>query len=95
MKRHFSNATVFTETSHTMQNDLIHWMGQLITKRILSKLSEASFVTIQIDESPDVSKREQLSVVFRYVSNSEVCERFVDFIDCSLYWTLYMKMCFN
>ena len=70
-KRHFSNATVFTRNSPTVQNDFMHCMVQLATRRILSELSEASFVAIQIDESPDVSKREQISVAFRYVSNHE------------------------
>ena len=52
----------------------MHCMGQLVTKRILNELSEASFVAIQMDESPDVSRREQISVVFRYISNHEGSE---------------------
>ena len=77
-------ATVFIGTSSKVQNDLIYCMGQLIMKKILAELAEANCVAIQIDESPDLSKKEQLSIVFRYVANHEVFERFVDFVDCSL-----------
>ena len=36
------------------------------------------------EEICDVSKREQLSLVFRYFSKFRVCERFIEFIECRL-----------
>ena len=37
----------------------------------MNELSGANFVAIELDESPDVSKREQLSLVFAVSLNSE------------------------
>ena len=49
---------------------------------ILDVLAVTNFVAIALDESPNISKREQLSLVFRYIANLKVCERFVEFIEC-------------
>ena len=55
-----------------------------MTKEILEELAAAKFVAIELDESPEISKLEQLSLVFRYVSKFRVCGCFIEFIDCSL-----------
>ena len=84
LRRHFSEATVFVGTSPQVQYDLIHCMSRVMKEEICDELSGANFVAIELDESPDVSKRDQLSLVFRYVSKFRVCERFIEFIECSL-----------
>ena len=37
---------------------------------------------MELDESIDVSKREQLSLVFLYISTFKVCKRFAEFKEC-------------
>lgn len=39
-----------------------------MAEKIFSEFADTNFVAIELDESHDVSKREQLSLVFRYVS---------------------------
>ena len=62
---------------------MICCIAKLFTSEILSQLNAGNFVVIELDESPDISKHEQLSLVFRCVYNFQVFERFVEFIDCS------------
>ena len=66
-----------------VKNHLIFCTAKLVTSEILSQLNAANFVAIELDESPDVSKHEQLSLVSGYVYNFQVFGRFVEFIDCS------------
>ncbi len=39
---------------------------------------------MELYESPDILKQEQLSAVLRYVLKGKAIERFVEFDDCSL-----------
>ena len=82
LRKHFTDA--FIGTSKHVQNDLICCIAKLVTSEIISELNAANFVAIELDETPDISKHEQLSLVLRYVYNFQVFERFVEFVDCSV-----------
>lgn len=58
-------------------------MSSVMTVKILSELACATFVSVEVDESPDISKQEQISLVFRYISQFQVFERFIEFVECS------------
>lgn len=75
---------VFSGLSNDIQNDLIKSVAAVIRSRIKSEISQSHFVSIIVDESPDISHREQLSFIFRYVCGENVEERFIGFFDCSM-----------
>ena len=56
-----------TYMSADIQNQLLSIIGDHIQGQILSKVAEAVYFTIVADEVTDVSNKEQLSIVLRYV----------------------------
>ncbi len=80
---HLETSTVFKGTSNRIQNDLISSVAAVIRKSISKEVSETSFVSIEADETTDVSRKAQFSVVLRYLRGDEVVESFIGFIDIS------------
>lgn len=84
LAHHLHSNDLFKGLSHEIQNDLITSVTSVLTNRIENEIQKARFISIQLDETPDVSGHEQLSVLFRYVNISDdasdntfgVCERF-------------------
>ena len=56
-----------TFLGHAIQNELIEVMAGKVTEKIRGELNQASYYTIIADETKDISKKEQLSIVLRYV----------------------------
>ena len=54
-------------TSPQIQNDLLHIMASIVQSRISTDVRKAGIYSILADETKDCSKREQLSIVLRYV----------------------------
>ena len=46
------------------------------------------FVSIMLDETPDVMSKSQLSTVLRYVKEGDLLERFVGFTDINSEWSV-------
>nr|CAI5865135.1 unnamed protein product [Callosobruchus analis] len=82
--------------SPTIQNEIISLLGTTVRNNIISEIKKVLFLTIILDATQDLSKIDQLSVVFRYISVTEnddkvpkeikICESFLGFIavtDCS------------
>ena len=67
-------------TSKGIQNELIEIVGNTIQLDIISEVRAAQFYSIIADEVTDVSNKEELSLVLRYMFNDEIKEVFVDFI---------------
>ena len=67
-----------TFLGHGIQNKLVAVMGRKIMKKIQAEVSEAQYYTIT-DESKDISKKEQLSIILRYVYRGIIHERFVGY----------------
>ncbi|CAG9832703.1 unnamed protein product [Diabrotica balteata] len=69
--------------SNHFQNELIHLLSRNIQKEILSCLRAAKYYSIILDESPDASHVEQLTVIIRFVYCSpyevEIREHFLGF----------------
>nr|CAI5852486.1 unnamed protein product [Callosobruchus analis] len=55
----------------TIQNEIISLLGTTVRNNIISEFKKASFLTIILDTTQDLSKIDQLSVVFRYISVTE------------------------
>ncbi|GBP66962.1 hypothetical protein EVAR_49937_1 [Eumeta japonica] len=70
--------SVFSGLSSDIQNNLIKSIAQVIRDNF------AKFVSVIADETPDISHREQMSVIFRYLTKTGIEERFVGFFDVTL-----------
>ena len=79
---HFSQATIRAKyTSPTIQNELISILGEQIRESIVNQIpSDAPYFSILADKVTDVSNREQLSLVIRFVdSDGYIHEEFLGF----------------
>lgn len=83
MKDHLESNSVFKGTSSDIQNDLIESVKYVIQEIILEELKNTDFVSIQADETTDVTCRAQFSIIVRYVYKNEIYERFLGFYDVS------------
>lgn len=75
------NASYISKTS---QNKLIKCCGQFITDKIVGDVTKARFFSILADEASDINNKEQLSLVIRFVDESnKIREEFLKFVECS------------
>lgn len=66
-------------THHDIQNELLDIIANMIRKAISSEVMEAEHFALMVDETKDVSKQEQLSIVVRYMHQEKIHEEFLDF----------------
>ncbi|XP_070682484.1 uncharacterized protein [Malus domestica] len=65
-------------TSPDIQKDLVHAAACETTNAIMFDIGDDAFFSVLVDESRDISVKEQMVVVLRYVNtNRQVVERFV------------------
>ena len=86
LKEHIETADKnMTYLSKTTQNQLISATSKFIRNAILTNINNGSrFYSIMADEATDISNKEQLSVVVRYVDSSKVIrEAFLGFCHLS------------
>ena len=69
-----------TFLGHALQNELLAVMAGKVMEKIQAEVCEAHYYTIMADETRDISKKEQLSVLVRYVHNGLIHERFIGYI---------------
>ena len=74
-----------TWTSHDIQNEILQIMAHKIQRDIASDIQDAAWFSLIVDETTDISVKEQVSICLRYVSKPyEVHEDFVGFYETSL-----------
>ena len=78
-----SASTSFKGMSNRTQNDLISSVASVMIDRVKAEIKQSDFVAVMVDETPDVSGREQLVLVLRYFRDSEVVDRFIKYVDVS------------
>ena len=68
--------------SPEIQNTLLQVMGNLVRKAVCREIQKASIFSILVDETKDCSKKEQMSISFRYVDvdSATIFERFLTFV---------------
>ena len=77
------NAGVVTGVSADIQNDLIECIDSVVQDQIDKEIEDCTFLSIQIDETTDVSTKEQLSAIIHLDKKGEIVERFLKFADVS------------
>lgn len=83
LKDHFLSSSIFKGTSKIIQNDLIESVTTILNSKIFKEIQTANYISIQADETTDVSCRSQMSIIFRYVIEEKIVERFIGFFDVS------------
>ena len=73
----------FTGFSSDIQNDIIKCVDLVVQDEIDKEIAGSSFLSIQVDETADISGKEQLSLILRFDRKGEVVERFLTFLDVS------------
>ena len=84
LQEHFTTAPKnATYRSKTTQNEIINCIKDQIQESIIEEVKGAGIFSILADETPDISKREQLAVSLRYLDEEGVVqEKFVQFVEC-------------
>ena len=67
-------------TSPMFQNEILAIASNMIVQEIVTEANK-SFVSVIADESCDISGKEQLSIVLRYMIGSKVHESFTGFVE--------------
>ena len=72
LKEHLDNAPRnATYLSKTIQNEIIETVGNYIFSKIIAEVKQTRMFSIMADEAADVSNKENLSLVLRYVDSSK------------------------
>ena len=80
VKRRLEGKSRVKYTSPKIQNEILALLAQIIRKEITNELYASVNFSLIVDESKDISKKEQLSVVVRYLFSNSIHEEFLDFI---------------
>jgi hypothetical protein len=66
-------------TSAQVQNEILFICSKMILDKISDEIRRASCFALMCDETKDISKTEQISVVIRYYLDGTIYERFIGF----------------
>lgn len=73
-----------TYLSHKIQNELISSMANEVRKTIIASVGRAKYYSILLDCTPDISHKEQLSVILRFIDTTDnivsIRENFICFV---------------
>ena len=72
-------------TSPIIQNELLHIMSEMVQSTICCKIREAGLFSILVDETKDISKKEQITFVLRCIDCKEAAihEYFLTFVEAT------------
>ena len=66
-------------TSPEIQNEIIQLIAKSIRNEINAEIADGEYFSLLVDETKDLSKREQIFVVLRYVYSGNIYESFLGF----------------
>lgn len=83
LAEHLSNSSKVSKyTSSTIQNELLNLISSEVLLKIVSEIKNARYYSLIVDSTLDITKKEQLSLSFRYInSRGYPEERFIKFIE--------------
>ncbi len=71
-------------TSASIQNSILTILGDMIRNKICDEIKEVKMLSLLVDETKDLSKQEQMSIVLRYVNSEGVLhEHFLTYMQAS------------
>ena len=78
---HLEKYNVIKNTSKSIQNDLLSCMLKVYTEEITREIKNSSYVSVQADETTNISCKSQFVIIVRYVKDFEPVERFLKFVE--------------
>ncbi|XP_061560982.1 zinc finger MYM-type protein 1-like [Phycodurus eques] len=72
LARLLETSALFSALSKRIESDLIEAVADVIRNDIKKEINAAPFVAVQVDETTDVSNKAHVSVIVRYVTQSDV-----------------------
>ena len=77
--RFLNNDVVTRYTSSNIQNEILATLADMVREQILDEVKKSKYFSLLVDESKDMSKREQISIVLRFFHDRNINECFLDF----------------
>ena len=71
------NAEVFIDISGHTQNDLIECIHSVIQDQIDEEVQQCIFLSVPVDETIDMSTKEQLSTIIRLDKKDDILRKFI------------------
>ena len=68
-------------TSSAAQNEMVHSIAEVLRREIIEEIRSVEIFSMLIDETADASKKEQVSLIFRYALEGEIYKTFLTFKD--------------
>ena len=76
----FSHDSVVTRyTGKDIQNEILSVMADMVREQVVDEVKQSVYFSVLVDETKDVSKKEQLSFVLRFFANGHIHECFLNF----------------
>lgn len=73
-----------TYTGHSIQNEILAGLADMVCTSILREIKESEYYGITVDDTKDMSKKEQMSGVMKYYYRGAVHEIFLHFGQLSI-----------
>lgn len=80
LRDHCNTATIFKETTQTIQNEILESMLYVCRQEIKNQIDSSDFLAIECDETTDISNQYQMVMILRYYYNGNIYERFWSFL---------------
>jgi hypothetical protein len=68
-----------TYTSKAIQNEILDNLAEMVLGEIMDEVKASKYFSVMADETKDISKKEQMSIVLRYYYDGAVRESFLGF----------------
>ncbi|KAL8461684.1 hypothetical protein ACS0TY_032971 [Phlomoides rotata] len=78
--------TYVTYLGSRIQNELIHMLADEVRKKIIAKVKHAKYFSVILDCTPDVSHKEQMSLILRCLDDSQSSIRIEE------YWVHFLEV---
>uniref|UniRef100_A0A3B5QKP1 DUF4371 domain-containing protein n=1 Tax=Xiphophorus maculatus TaxID=8083 RepID=A0A3B5QKP1_XIPMA len=66
-------------TSHQIQNEILQGLAEMVQKEIIAEVKQSEVFSVLADETRDLQKKEQISLVVRYYYSGAIHESFLHF----------------
>lgn len=78
---HLNSLSMAKHTSHDIQNELLDCMYNIYLKELKNYINNADFVSVQADKTTDITCKSQFVIVFLFIKNNSIVERFVSLVE--------------